>query len=179
MNNIESERPEHAAAIRDLLLAVFPSEGEAGLVDDLRSAHALPVSLIASQGSSILGHVAFSPVSIRPAGLVSVVWALAPLAIAPAVQRQGIGTALVRAGLRACANAACDAVVVLGDPGYYHRFGFRPAAQHGLRCSFEAPAEAFMLTELGDASVPFHEGTVYFHPAFNRFATPNELSRNA
>ena len=179
MNNIESERPEHAAAIRELLLASFPSDGEAGLVDDLRAAHALPVSLVASEGGSILGHIAFSPVFIRPAGLASVVWALAPLAIAPASQRQGIGSALVRAGLRACANAGCNAVVVLGDPGYYHRFGFLPAAKHGLRCSFEAPPEAFMLTELGGASFPFHEGTVYFHSAFNRFAAPNELKHNA
>ena len=179
MNNIESERPEHAAAIRELLLASFPGDGEAGFVDDLRAAHALPVSLVASDGSSVLGYVAFSPVFIRPSGLASVVWALAPLAIAPAAQRQGIGSALVRAGLRACADAGCDAVVVLGDPGYYHRFGFLPAARHGLRCSFEAPPEAFMLTALGGTPVPFHEGTVYFHSAFNRFATPNELSRNA
>jgi len=174
MNNIESERSDHATAIHELLVASFPTDGEAGLVDDLRAAHALPVSLVASEGSSILGYVAFSPVIIRPAGLATVVWALAPLAIAPAAQRQGIGSALVRAGLRACADAGCDAVVVLGAPDFYHRFGFLPAAKHSLRCSFEAPPEAFMLTELGGASVPFHEGIVYFHSAFDRLATPNE-----
>lgn len=179
MNNIERERPEHAVSIHALLVASFPTHAEAGLVDDLRAADALPVSLVASEGGSILGHISFSPGFIRPAGLASVVWTLAPLAISPAAQRRGPGSALVRAGLRACADAGCDAVVVLGDPDFYRRFGFLPAAEHGLRCSFEAPPEAFMLTELHPASLPFHDGTVYFHSAFDRFATPNELSRNA
>ena len=179
MNNIESERPDHAAAIHALLVASFPTDGEADLVDDLRAADALPVSLVAAEAGSILGHVGFSPVFIRPAGLASVVWALAPLAISPSAQRRGIGSALVRAGLRACADAGCDAVVVLGDPAFYRRFSFLPAAERGLHCSFEAPPEAFMLIELRSASIPFHEGTVYFHSAFDRFAAPNELSRNA
>lgn len=172
MSNIENERPGQVADIHDLLVSAFPTDGEAELVDDLRSAGALPVSLVASESASILGHIAFSPVSIRPVNLSTEVWALAPLAVTPTAQHRGIGSALVRAGLRACAAAGCHAVVVLGHPEFYSRFGFHPAAQRGLRCSFEAPPEAFMFAELGETTIPFHEGTVHFHAAFNRFAIP-------
>lgn len=174
MHTIESERPEDAAGIHELLVAAFPTNGEALLVDDLRIADALPVSLVASESGTVLGHVAFSPVSIRPSGNAALIWALAPLAVLPAAQGRGIGSELVRTGLHACAHAGCDAVVVLGDPQYYCRFGFFPAVQYGLRCSFDAPPEAFMLVEFRPGSVSHHDGTVYFHPAFDRFAVSGE-----
>lgn len=174
MHTIEHERPDDAAGIHELLAAAFPTSGEALLVDDLRAADVLPVSLVASEGGAILGHVGFSPVSIRPSGNAALVWALAPLAVAPSAQRRGIGSALVRAGLHECAHAGCDAVVVLGDPQYYSRFGFLPASGHGLRCSFDAPPEAFMLVEFRPGSVSHHDGIVCFHPAFDRFAVPDD-----
>ncbi len=169
MNLVERERPEHTSAIRQLLENVFPTPAEAALVDDLRTAEALLVSLIVSHGGNVIGHIAFSPVSISPPPLLAPTWALAPLAVAPQTERRGIGSALVRAGLEACADAGCGSVVVLGAPGFYHRFGFFSAAERGLQCRFEAPPEAFMLSELVPDSFPLHRGIVHFHPAFDRF----------
>lgn len=169
MTNVERERPLHIDAIRTLLAAAFPTPAEASLVDDLRAADALLVSLVAFDGDRVIGHIAFSPVSISPEPAFDPIWALAPLAVAPAAQSGGVGSALVRAGLGACADAGCRGVVVLGAPDFYHRFGFSSAAERGLRCRFDAPPEAFMLAELGSHAVPFHQSVVHFHAAFDRF----------
>jgi putative acetyltransferase len=145
---IQSENQDLIGPIREILLAAFPSADESTIVDDLRAAKALAISLVAIEGGRVVGHIAFSPVLIKPEPPAPLmVMALAPLAVAPDEQRRGIGSALVQAGLKACAKAGCDGVVVLGDPGYYRRFGFVPAAERGLRCLFDAPPEAFMIWE--------------------------------
>ena len=66
----------------------------------------------------------------------------------PAWQRRGVGTALIRAGLDVCRAQGWDRVVVLGDPGYYARLGFAPADRFGIRCTYDAPPEAFMALAL-------------------------------
>lgn len=164
------ERTDDAPRIRELLLASFPSAGEADLVDELRAADALPVSLIAFEGDIPLGHIGFSPVRLLPQPRAGDVFALAPLAVAASARRRGIGTALVRSGLRACREAGCESVVVLGDYKFYRRFGFRYASLRGLSCMFDVPQEAFLLAELRQDAFPFHRATVYFHDAFHRFA---------
>lgn len=167
---IRSETPEDSSAIRSLLLAAFPSDAEAAVVDELRSANALPVSLVAVDSGRTFGHTGFSPIFLRPQPHKPyMILGLAPLCVAPDAQRRGIGTALVAAGLRACVGIRCDAVVVLGDPVFYGRFGFRPAGAHGLRCCFDAPPEAFMLWHAPSRALPFLEATVRFHAAFDRF----------
>jgi putative acetyltransferase len=151
-------------------LAAFPSDAEVVVVDELRAANALPLSLVAVDSSRMVGHIAFSPVSIwPPPQKLCMVLGLAPLAVAPDAQRCGIGSALVAAGLRACVEIGCDAVVVLGDPAFYGRFGFRPAGAHGLRCLFDAPPEAFMVWQAPSTALPLNEATVHFHAAFDRF----------
>ena len=115
-------RPEAAAdrpAIDALLRAAFGGTDEARLVANLREAGDLPVSLLATAGGAILGHIALSPLAAERPAL-----ALAPVAVTPGAQGRGIGAALVREAL---ARAGGAAVVVLGDPAYYGRFGFRPA----------------------------------------------------
>jgi putative acetyltransferase len=178
---IRREGAEDLPAIRGVLTSTFPTRDETELVDELRAAGALPVSLVASISGSMVGHIAFSPVSIVPPALTAPVWALAPLAVAPAAQRQGIGSELVRAGLLACEEAGCGAVVVLGHPGYYPRFGFRPAAEWKLRCRFDSPPESFMLVTLGGHTVARSGGVVHFHPAFDRWLPMDDKSseRNA
>ncbi|MCC7376741.1 MAG: N-acetyltransferase [Verrucomicrobiales bacterium] len=174
--DIRPEAPEDLHAIRSLLLAAFPSDAEAAVVDDLRSANALPVSLVAFDSDQTVGHIGFSPVTLRPQPHnPCMVLGLAPLCVAPDAQRRGIGSALVAAGLRACAGIRCDAVVVLGDPVFYRRFGFRPAAAQGLRCLFDAPQEAFMVWQAPWGALPIHEATVHFHAAFNRFLGSGNL----
>lgn len=167
---IKHEQPEHLDGIRRLLAEAFPTPAEAELVDDLRTTHSLPVSLVAiDETGDVIGHIAFSPVRIAPPLAATPLWGLAPLAVAEDARGSGLGSELVREGLRACAERPCGGVLVLGDPAFYQRFGFRPSAEWGLRCQFDAPAEAFMLMELHPHACRAYGGIVSYHPAFDRF----------
>lgn len=128
------------------------------LVDALRDADALSVSLVAEQAGEIVGHIAFSAVQIK--GRDCGWFGLAPLSVSPPRQRQGIGKALIAAGLRQLDTLGAQGCVVLGDPAYYARFGFRPRA--GLLLD-QVPAEYFMAHTVTD---PCPQGSVSFHPAF-------------
>lgn len=120
MPHARAEREGDAAAIADLLTRAFGGEAEARLVAALRAAGDLTLSMVAEAGGTIIAYLALSPLAAEGPAL-----ALAPLAVHPAVQRRGIGGALTRAAL----NIARDhSIVVLGDPAYYARFGFTPAA---------------------------------------------------
>src|ERR1700761_5292975 len=124
---IRPERPEDARAISIVTEAAFKeaehtSGTEARIVEALRAANALTVSLVAVEDDMIVGHVAFSPVSISDG---SVGWfGLGPVSVTPPRQGQGIGQALVREGLGRLESAGAVGCVVLGDPDYYGRFGF-------------------------------------------------------
>jgi putative acetyltransferase len=140
-------RPERLiadeSAIRAVLLGAFPTNAEARLVERLRANGRSIVSLAAELDGLIVGTVFFSPVT---AGLNRGL-GLAPLAVLPECQRQGIGSALVREGLAHCKSMGCEFVVVLGDPAFYLRFGFRPASQSGIHNEFRA-GDSFMLLSL-------------------------------
>ena len=110
----------------------------------------------------------FSPV-ILPTHPELEIMGLAPMAVLPKHQRKGVGSALVRAGLEACQELGFGAVVVLGHPEYYPRFGFVPAARFDIGCEYEVPEEAFMLLELQPAYVSRACGKVKYHAAFNTF----------
>lgn len=91
---------------------------------------------------------------------------LAPMAVMPAAQRRGIGSALIRSGLERCAQLGYSAVVVLGHPEYYPRFGFVPASRFGIGCEYEVPDEVFMALELEPGALTGMSGTIRYHPAF-------------
>jgi putative acetyltransferase len=91
---------------------------------------------------------------------------LAPMAVSPSLQRDGIGTELVNAGLQICRELGVGAVAVLGHPEYYPRFGFRPASQWGIKCEYDVPEEVFMLMELSPAYLQDYQGTIRYHAAF-------------
>src|SRR5512134_1693331 len=95
----------------------------------------------------VVGHILFTPVSLEPPVPVRIA-GLAPMAVRPEHQRSGIGGQLIRAGLDACRGNGYSAVVVLGHPEYYPRFGFAPGHTFGLVCEFPCPPEAFMAIEL-------------------------------
>jgi putative acetyltransferase len=167
---IRPESREDFLGIRRVLTEAFPTPDEANLVEELRAAHALPISLVAIQSGAVVGHIAFSPVTLAPPITQSLILGLAPLAVAPAAQRQGLGSELVRAGLRACQDTGVAGVFVLGSPEYYTRFGFRPASEHNLRCLFDAPPEAFQFVAWQDLPSP---AIVHFHSAFDRWLPAN------
>jgi putative acetyltransferase len=166
-------RPETAAdhaAIRGILTAAFETEGEADLVEALRREADPVLGLVAEDGGEVLGHIFFSPVTLpghpsHPSHPDLKILGLAPMAVAPGQQRQGIGSALVRAGLQGCRALGAAAVVVLGHPEYYPRFGFQPATAFDLASEYDAP-EAFFALELEEGALADVSGTVQFHPAF-------------
>jgi putative acetyltransferase len=88
------------------------------------------------------------------------------MAVLPEMQRRAIGSALVRRGLEEILAEGFDAVVVLGHPHYYPRFGFLPASRFGLRCEYDVPDEVFMALELRNGSLEHAAGMVRYHPAF-------------
>lgn len=129
-----SEKSGDEAAVRAVVAAAFGRAGEARLVDDLRGAGDLVVSLVARSGGTISGYCALSRMP-APAGAL----ALAPLAVLPAWQRRGIGTALVRAALTQARDGGWHLVFVLGDPVFYGRFGFAAATAARFPCPYSGP----------------------------------------
>jgi putative acetyltransferase len=117
-------------------------------VDALRAAgdHVPELCLVAVDGdASVIGHIFFSEARLDSD---IAVLALAPMGVLPSRQRQGVGSALVREGLRRAAETDYPLVAVLGHPGYYPRFGFEPAAAHGVECPYDVPPEAWMIHRL-------------------------------
>jgi putative acetyltransferase len=163
---IRDERDADAAAIRRVLEGAFKSHAEADIVDKLRAQGRFAMSLVATIGGSIVGHVLLTDVELVDAGDAIRGAGVAPLAVRPAFQRRGIGGALMRAALERARADGYDYVVLLGDPGYYERFEFRAAAQLGLACEFDAPPEAFLAIELNPGALKGTSGTVRYAPEF-------------
>jgi putative acetyltransferase len=167
--SIRPEQPNDAVAIRRVLEAAFPTPAEAHLVELFRAGGHLEISLVAERDGEIVGHIAFSPVEVAGAAGEGGGIGLAPLAVLPTYQRQGIGGRLVREGLAACERMGSGFVVVLGEPEYYQRFGFTRADRRGLGNEYGAD-EAFMVLELLIGSIPENGGLVRYGPEFAAFA---------
>ena len=163
---IRAEEPKDWAAVSAVTQSAFETPAEARLVGVLREQARPVVSLVTEKDGSILGHILFSPV-VLPAHPELKIMGLAPMAVAPAHQRKDIGSARVRAGLEQCRKLGFGAVVVLGHPDYYPRFGFLPAMRFGIGCEYEAPVEAFMLVELQPGYLHGASGKVKYHAAFS------------
>ncbi|MGH7002344.1 MAG: GNAT family N-acetyltransferase [Alphaproteobacteria bacterium] len=160
---IRAEVPADRAAIRSIVTHAFKdmaysSGTEAAIVDALRRAGALTLSLVAVEAGEPVGHIAFSPVTIdgRDAGW----YGLGPVAVRPDCQGKAIGSGLIREGLAQLAALGAGGCVLLGAPAYYGRFGFK--AEPDLRLADVAPAY-FQALPFG-ADVP--KGMVAFHAGF-------------
>lgn len=172
---VRAEKPADLEAIRRVNVAAFGRESEANLVDRLRGA-ASTFSFVAVESEQIVGCIFFSPVVITQSGCSTnvgecagdlLVLGLAPVAVLPEYQRQGIGALLIQHGLAECTRLGCKAIVVLGSPVYYPRFGFVAAKERGLRCEYPVPDEAFMVLELESGALEGCPGTVKYRLEFN------------
>jgi len=162
-------RPETASdreAVRRVHASAFPTASEADLVDALRFGASPLVSLVAEDAGHVVGHVLFSPVTL-PGHPDLRLMSLAPLAVIPERQRGGVGAALTRAGLERCREIGVGAVVVLGHPAYYPKFGFMRADDFGIGCPFlDGSSDAWMLLELEPGHLLGATGTTRWHDAF-------------
>ncbi len=164
---IRPEQPADIASIHGVHVAGFPTPLEARLVDHLRDSGHLTISLVAEIDSLIVGHVAFSPVTAAVSAAPGV--GLAPVAVLLSHRRQGIAAQLVQQGLDRCKSAGIGWAVVLGEPAYYSRFGFRPAAEFGLTDEYQG-GPYFQALELLPDSLPKSAGLVKYSPAFTTVA---------
>lgn len=162
---IRFEQTTDIPAVHSVNCEAFESPTEADLADVLRARAEEVISLVAEEEGDVVGHILFSPVTF-PGTAPLRAMALAPMAVRPARQRVGIGSALVRRGLEECRRRGVAAVVVVGHPEYYPRFGFERASGFGVSCEFEVPDDVFMAIELVDGSLRGKTGTVRFHEAF-------------
>jgi putative acetyltransferase len=139
MAQIRLEGPGDAPEIRDLLEACFPGFGEADLVDTLRTDGDIVLSLAAEDENVVVGYLAFSRLMVEGANARTPAVALAPLAVYPEYQQQGIATRLVREG-HACLAAMGEKLsVVVGEPHYYNRFGYHHRRAASFQCEYQSP----------------------------------------
>ncbi len=162
---IRNEELKDLEQVRLLLQAAFSTEAESKLVDALRTNGKAIISLVAVCAEDVLGHILFSPVTTSPPSEATGI-GLAPVAVLPGVQSQGIGSQLILAGLQQCQELAYDYCVVLGSPEYYHRFGFETAADHDLQNEYGA-GEEFMVIHFTDRPV---SGLVRYAQEFALFS---------
>ncbi|WP_410769359.1 GNAT family N-acetyltransferase [Fontibacillus sp. BL9] len=170
--NIRTEAEGDYKAVDDLLVSAFEGRrDEAELVDRIRkSAGFIPeLSLVAEkQGSAeILGHILLSKAQVRNETETYDVLVLAPLAVKPAAQRQGVGGQLMREGISRAKQGGHGLILLIGHPAYYPNFGFVPAGQYGLELhQFDVPPEVFMVRELQSGELSRIRGELQYPPAF-------------
>ena len=162
---ISNETPEDHAAIREIQRAAFSRDTEANLVDRLRGDVEPFISLVARIDDRPVGHILFTPVAL-PGKVDLTILSVAPIAVLPEYQGNGIGSELVQEGLVMCEHDGVDGVVALGGRDFYPRFGFRPAVEFGLRTGFPVMQQEFLVREITKGVFENASGTVEYPPQF-------------
>lgn len=172
MFHIRREEPNDSSAIREIHEHAFGQPVEADLVDQLRTSCPDQLSLVAVDGDQLLGHILFTRAVIEYAdGLQLNGMGLAPVAVLPEYQRQGIGSALVKFGLEQIRAGEQSFVIVLGHPEYYSRFGFEPASRFQISCVFSGEnPDAFMINIFNNRGFETKKGIACYHPDFSLFS---------
>lgn len=164
--NIRHETPADHEAIRHVNDEAFDHRTEESkLVDLLRERGELTLSLVAEDAGEVVAHIAFSPMTIEGAPASFKALGLGPVAVLPAHQRKGIGSALIRESLKQCAAMGYDAVLLLGHTGYYPRFGFKPASVFGISSDYDA-GDHFMALPLREGALDSVQGKAHYAKAF-------------
>ncbi len=162
---IRIEDQDDIATIHALTAAAFAgmpfsNQTEPAIVDGLRDAGALALSLVAVIDDNLSGHIAFSPVTINGQ---DVSWfGLGPVSVWPEIQRGGIGTALIKEGLKRLRAQGAKGCVLLGDPSYYGRFGFKSSPE----LTYPGPPMEYFQHLMFESPMP--TGVVSYHSAFNQ-----------
>jgi len=166
---IRPEKPADYPEIKRINDVAFGQQTEGILIEKLRlePAYIRDLSLIALLNGKPVGHILFFPVNIENGEQSTPSLSLAPMAVDPAYQNQGIGSQLVEYGIRQARDAGVSSLVVLGHPGFYPRFGFMPASRWGITSPWELPEDVFMAMELSDDALKGVSGKVIFSSVFN------------
>jgi putative acetyltransferase len=173
MTTIVQEMPKHYAAVRQLTIEAFAHSdlghnGEADLIEAIRKHCDISLSLVAIKDNHVVGHILFSPATIRTESSTIHGMALAPLAVLPLYQRLGIGAMLVTEGLRRIIQSTADFIIVAGHRDYYPRFGFISAQDLSIIHGFKGMPQDILFIRMNDRnrSSLNNGGRVYFDTAF-------------
>ena len=166
--SLREETPADVPAIRRVNELAFGQPQEAGIVDALRVSCEEFVSLVAECEGEVVGHILFTTATIEMTGGAVRGMGLAPLAVLPSHQRQGIGSALVRHGIGVLRERGCSFIIVVGHAEYYPRFGFERASGYGIRCQWDGvPDDAFMILLLDKCAMEGVTGVARYRDEFN------------
>lgn len=162
--NIRKEKPSDVLSIHEVTVAAFLDaphtyHTEQFIVKSLRESGALSVSIVAEEEGHVVGHVALSPVTISDG--TDNWYGLGPISVIPKKQNKGIGSKLMNAAIQQLKNIKAKGCVLLGDPNYYFRFGFKP--EEGLVLP-DVPAEYFQALLFQEESP---KGVVTYHESFS------------
>ncbi len=152
-------------------------EDEARLVERIRNSEGFipELSIVAEQDNEIVGHLLLSKVVVQDGEKLYDMIALAPIAVMPNVQKQGIGRALIHEGLDRCRTLGYELVFLIGHPEYYPKFGFQPARQHDFELKqFEVPDNVFMVCELKEGALQKIEGELKYPQTFLGNMSPDK-----
>ena len=162
---IRREAPGDVAQIRQVNELAFEGTAEANVIDRLRQICPDFISSVAVVDEQVVGHILFTPAWLETPDNQIAGMGLAPLAVLPDYQNQGIGGKLIRAGLSEIKAYGWPFVIVLGHPGYYPRFGFETAFKYGIRCEYPAvPEEAFMILIFDRGVLPRNGAIAHYQP---------------
>jgi putative acetyltransferase len=155
-------------AVRIVNDRAFGTPEEGGIVDTLREVCRDTLSLVAVSDGKIVGHIFFSPATIDHQDGQVTGMGLAPMAVLPEFQKQGIGSLLVKEGLRRIEESGCPFIIVVGHPGYYTRFGFERGSKYGLKCQWDSvPDEGFMVLILDKSTMAGISGVAKYRSEFD------------
>lgn len=161
---IRPRAPADDDAIAHVNDIAFGTPGEARLVRALRDARVVAIELVAVEDARVVGHILFSVLEVAVDGRAVKALALAPMAVEPSRHHRGIGSELVRAGLGRARADGWEAIIVLGHPGYYTRFGFSAAQARHLQTPYAG--DAFMALALQSGALDGQRGSVVYPAAF-------------
>lgn len=162
--NIRPEKAKDYSKITDINNRAFNQYNEGKLIENLRKKEGFisDLSLVAEYNNQLVGHILFYPISIIGKDKKYTSLALAPMAVLPEYQNRGIGSKLIKEGLKIAKNLGFKSVIVIGYPEYYPRFGFKKASKWDIKPPFNVPDDAFMAIELVDNGLENVSGIVEY-----------------
>ena len=166
MIGIREERPQDKKAIRGLNVSAFGRNLEADLVDKLRHNCRERLSLVAVMQGEVVGYILFTRVAIESLGRKVHGMGLAPVSVLPEYQQQGIGSKLIRTGIRILKERGCPFIIVLGHAKYYPRFGFEPTIRYAIQSEWKVSDESFMILVLRESEMRGISGVAKYRPEF-------------
>ncbi|MFX1521000.1 MAG: GNAT family N-acetyltransferase [Promethearchaeota archaeon] len=164
---IRQEVKEDYKRVYEINKMAFGQENESKLIEKIRRGpNFVPeLSLVAEKDNEIVGHILFSKMKIVGESEYETLM-LAPLAVIPKLQKQGIGGKLIKKGIEKAIELGFDSIIVVGHKDYYPKFGFQKASKWGVQCPFEVPEGAFMAIELTEKALENKAGVVQFPEEF-------------